>query len=152
MSAKYESEDVDELLDLSRSNAQALVIATAAYFELTQQSSEDWARFLGEVFSGSWDMDTDLRANDFLEAMLTNYQSLGARIVDSNLSDQVATATIQGFPNEELCVELNCNCRLADVYFDVPLPLAARYDLDWSWIRAGHLVKLEVKTIAANQD
>ena len=141
---EYQSDDPAALLDLARANAQALVIATASYFELMQLPTADWTRFLGEVFSSSWDADIELDAGGFLEAMLTNYQSFGATVVSSRLDEDRAHALITGFPSSDLCTELNCNCALADAYFDVPVPLADRFDLRWSWTRNGDTVALDV--------
>ena len=141
---EYQSDDTAALLDLARANAQALVIATASYFDLMQLPTADWTRFLGEVFSSSWDADIELDAGEFLEAMLTNYQSFGATIQSSKLGADNATASITGFPNPDLCDELNCNCDLADAYFDVPVPLAGRFELRWSWTRVDDRVDLHV--------
>jgi hypothetical protein len=141
---EYQSDDTAALLDLARANAQALVIATASYFDLMQLPTADWTRFLGEVFSSSWDAVMELDAGAFIEAMLTNYQSFGATIHSYRLGADNATARIRGFPNPDLCDELNCNCDLADAYFDVPLPLARRFDLRWSWTRVDDRVDLHV--------
>lgn len=142
--AEYQPDETAALLELARANAQAIVIATASYFDLMQLPTADWARFLGEVFTSAWDPDIELDAGEFLDAMLTNYQSFGATVDSSALGAEKARATISGFPSAALCDELNCNCALADAYFDVPGPLADRFDLEWKWTRNGDQVELDV--------
>ncbi len=140
----YENDTCEELLDLSRANAQAVILATAAFLEEAGIPLEAWTQSLGRVFANAWDPSLDLSAGVFLDAMLTNYRSLGADVLNAKLGDSVAEATISGFPKRELGLELRLDSALANAYFDVPAALAADHDLEWRWSADGPRVRLTV--------
>jgi hypothetical protein len=67
------NDSVEELLDLARATAQALIIATTGYLAQAGIPLDGWAGYLGQVFANAWD---DSMAGDpeaFLGAVLTNY-------------------------------------------------------------------------------
>jgi hypothetical protein len=140
----YQNDSCEELLDLARANAQALVMGTAAFLSEIGAPHEAWTSFLGEMFAGSWDADLELDAGEFLDVMLTNLQSFGAHVLEATLAESEATATITSFPKQELCVELGVDCTLADSYLAVPAVLAGRFGLAWSWTRNGPRTRLTV--------
>ncbi|MGD9711626.1 MAG: hypothetical protein AB7V46_06105 [Thermomicrobiales bacterium] len=140
----YENDTCEELLDLSRANGQALILATAAFLQESDVPIEAWAHYLGRVFASSWDPLLELSAGDFLDAMLTNYRALGADVLSARLGEDVAEATITGFPKRELGLELRLESSLADSYFHVPSALAADHGLQWSWSVDGPRVRLLV--------
>jgi hypothetical protein len=143
----YESDTCEELLDLSRANGQAVILATAAFLEEAGVPLETWAHSLGRVFASAWDPSLRLSAGDFLDAMLTNYRSLGADVLNAKLGDSVAEATISGFPKRELGLELRLDSSLANAYFQVPAALAADHGFDWSWSVEGPWVRLHVSRV-----
>lgn len=133
MAGKVTDRSVEELLDLARANAQALIIATTGYLAQAGIPLEGWSEYLGTVFANSWD---DSMANDpqaFLEAALTNYQALGAEIVSTTFEDGRAEAVISGFPSGDLCAELDADCALAEAYNDLGSVVAQRLGLTWWW-------------------
>jgi hypothetical protein len=140
----YKNDTCEELLDLSRANGQAIVLATAAFLQEIDVPAGAWTAFLGEFFARSWDPTLELTAGQFLDAMLTNYRSLGAEVVSANLSDDRAEAVIAGLPKRELCLELGIDSDLALEYFDVPAALAASHNLEWHWERDGVRTNLRV--------
>ncbi len=140
----YKNDTCDELLDLSRANAQAVIIGTAAFLEVSGVSVDAWAAYLGAVFAGSWDASLELTAGEFLDAMLTNYRSVGADVLSADLGEVHAKATITGFPKKELCQELRVDCSMAEAYLAVPTALAEAHGLSWTWSLDGPRVKLEV--------
>lgn len=123
----------EELLDLARANAQALIIATTGYLAQAGIPLEGWSDYLGQVFAASWDesMAGDPRA--FLQTILANYQALGATVVATNFAPGRADATIEGFPNAGLCQELDADCALAEAYHAIGAALAERLGLTWRW-------------------
>ena len=126
-------ESVEELLDLARANAQALIIATTGYLAQAGIPLEGWSGYLGSVFANAWD---DSMAGDpeaFLQAVLTNYTSLGARVHSTSFEPGRAEAVITGFPDDGLCAELEVDCSLALAYNDLVAPVAARLGLTWWW-------------------
>jgi hypothetical protein len=127
------NESVEELLDLARANAQALIIATTGYLAQAGIPLDGWSGYLGSVFANSWD---DSMAGDpkaFIEAALTNYKALGADVVSTKFEDGRAEAIISGFPNEGLCEELAADCALAEAYNDLGATVAERLGLTWWW-------------------
>lgn len=133
---------VEELLDLARANAQALIIATTGYLAQAGIPLEGWSAYLGNVFGNSWD---DSMAGDpqaFLEAVLASYQAMGAEVVSTTFEDGRAEAVISGFPNEELCQELDADCSLAEAYNDLGTTVAERLGLTWWWGSSGGLTTL----------
>lgn len=146
MTAKltYENDRCEDLLDLSRANGQAVILATAAFLVDNGLPVEVWAHFIGRVFADSWDPQLDLSAGDFLDAMLTNFRSLGADVLSARLADDAAEATISGFPRSDLGRELHVDAAIAEPYFHVPAELAARHGLSWSWSMDGQRVRLQV--------
>ena len=143
----YQNDTCEELLDLSRANAQAIVVATAAFMTEIDVPVSAWTAFLGDLFARSWDDSLDLSAGDFLDAMLTNYRSFGADVISARLGERRAEAVIAGFPKSELCLELGADCRLAEAYFEVPAALAESHDLQWTWERDGARTKLLVTSL-----
>ncbi|MEZ4505661.1 MAG: hypothetical protein R2848_07295 [Thermomicrobiales bacterium] len=80
----------------------------------------------------------------FLDAVLTNYKSIGAQVHSTKLEAGRAEAVISGFPNEALCAELDADCSLAEAYHDVAAPVAERLGLTWWWGSSGELTTLVV--------
>lgn len=140
------NESIEELLDLARANAQALIIATTGYLSQAGIPLEGWSAYLGEVFANSWD---DSMAGDpkaFLDAVLTNYRAIGAQIHSTKVGVGRAEAVISGFPNEGLCGELDADCSLAEAYNDAAAHVADRLGLTWWWGTSGEMTTLVVTT------
>ncbi len=146
MAGKGSEESVEELLDLARANAQALIIATTGYLAQAGIPLEGWSGYLGTVFANSWD---DSMANDpraFLEAVLTNYKALGAEVVSTAFEDGRAEAVISGFPSAALCDELDADCSLAEAYNDLGAVVAEWLGLTWWWGASGGRTTLVATT------
>lgn len=142
--ANQGNESIEDLLDLARANAQALIIATTSYLSQAGIPLEAWSGFLGQMFANSWD---DSMAGDpeaFLDAVLTNYKALGARVHSTKIEADRAEAMISGFPNEALCGELDADCSLAEAYNDAAASVAERLGLTWWWGSSGELTTLVV--------
>jgi hypothetical protein len=140
------NESIEELLDLARANAQALIIATTGYLAQAGIPLEGWSGYLGDVFANSWD---DSMAGDpkaFLDAVLTNYRAIGAQIHSTKIGAGRAEAVISGFPNEGLCGELDADCSLAEAYNDAAANVAERLGLTWWWGTSGEMTTLVVTT------
>jgi hypothetical protein len=96
------------------------------------------------MFANSWDdsMTGDPRA--FLDAVLTNYKAIGAQVHSTKTENGRAEAVISGFPNEELCGELDADCSLAEAYNDAAAHVAERLGLTWWWGSSGDMTTLVV--------
>ena len=133
MASGRKEESVEELLDLARANAQALIIATTGYLAQAGIPLDAWSGYLGSVYAHSWD---DSMAGDpkaFIDAVITNYKALGAELVSTRSEGGRAEAVISGFPNAELCTELDADCSLAEAYNDLAATVAERLGLTWWW-------------------
>lgn len=126
-------ESIEELLDLARANAQAVIIATTGYLAQTGLPLDGWSAYLGSVFANSWDDSMTGDAEAFLAAALTNYKALGARVVSTSFENGRAEAVITGFPDEDLCEELDSDCSLVLAYHDLGAVVAERLGLTWWW-------------------
>jgi hypothetical protein len=138
----YQEQSTEELLDLARANAQALVIATAAFLEQAGIPLAQWTGYLGSLFANAWDDSTRGDAGAFMTAALTNYRSFGAEVVSATLERERAEALIAGFPNVELCAEIGADCDTAEAFYDVPQTIADSLGLSWAWSREGDAVRL----------
>ncbi len=138
----YQSDTCDDLLDLSRANAQAVILGTALFLEKSDIPLSAWVASLGELFASSWDYSLELSAGEFLDAVLTNFRSLGAEVLAADLDGDRATASITGFPKRELCRELGVSEGSAEPYLDIPIALALQQGIDWSWERDGPRITL----------
>lgn len=133
MAGRGETESVEELLDLARANAQALIITTTEYLSQAGIPLEGWSRYLGATFANAWDLTSAGDPGAFLDAVLTSYKAIGARVQSVTYEDGRAEAVISGFPNDGLCQELDADCSLATAYNDVAADIAERMGLTWWW-------------------
>lgn len=133
MANQANNESIEELLDLARANAQALIIATTEYLAQAGIPLEGWSSYLGQIFANSWDESMSGDPKEFLQAVLTNYKAIGAQVHSTKFESGRAEAVISGFPNEGLCEELNADCSLAEAYNDSAAHVAERLGLTWWW-------------------
>jgi hypothetical protein len=146
LTSQANKDTVEELLDLARANAQALIIATTGYLAQAGIPLEGWSGYLGQVFANSWDESMAGDPNAFLDAVLTNYKAIGAQVHSTKIENGRAEAVISGFPNEGLCAELDADCALAEAYNDAAAHIAERLGLTWWWGSSGDMTTLVVTT------
>ena len=133
----YAEDTAEELLDQARSNAQATIIATIAFLEERGIPVADWTAALGRAFGRAWEEPEPWEAGEFLDAMLTNFRALGARVVYADLTPGRAEATTTGFPDPELCTLFDVSPARVAAFNDVPVSLASDRSLIWGWTRQG---------------
>ena len=131
----YGEDSTEELLEQAQSNAQATIIATVAFLTEYKLSIADWTTSLGRTFGLAWDDPSPWEAGEFLDAMLTNFRSLGATVLTSDLGLDRAEATTTGFPDPELCTLFGVDPALVAAFNDVPVSLARDRSLTWTWTR-----------------
>jgi hypothetical protein len=142
--AGYEGDSVEDLLEQAQSNAQATIIATVGFLLVRQIPVEDWAIFLGRAFGHAWEEPTPWEAGEFLDAMLTNFRSLGATVASADLGPDRAQAVLTGFPDPELCELFAVPTEEVAEYCSVPRQIAAARSLTWTWNRAHDEITLLV--------
>jgi hypothetical protein len=147
-----DEETTETLLEQSQQNAQAMILATISLLDDLGVLPEAWADGLGERFSPAWGDEEPWEAGEFLDAMLSNYRALGATVVDSALGETHATATIAGFPDEELCQVFMVDPADAHVFHRLAAEIARRRDLAWTWTVAEDEVTFTVDAIESDDD
>lgn len=145
----FTEDSTEELLEQSQSNAQATIIATVAFLSQRAIPIADWTESLGTTFGTAWDEPEPWEAGEFLDAMLTNFRSLGATVVDAELESDHAEATTTGFPDLELCALFNVDPDLVAAFNDSPAPLARARALSWEWERTGDETRYIVRQVPA---
>lgn len=145
----YSEDSTEELLEQSQSNAQATIIATVAFLSQRAIPIADWTESLGTTFGIAWDEPEPWEAGEFLDAMLTNFRSLGATVVDAELESDHAEATTTGFPDLDLCSLFNVDPDLVAAFNDSPAPLARARALSWQWTRTGNETRYIVRQVSA---
>jgi hypothetical protein len=130
-------ESVEELLEQAQANAQAAVIATVGFLRAEGVPLERWTTALGRTFARGWDEPQPWEAGEFMEAMLTNFRSIGAEVRSATLAPDRAEAVIASFPDEELCALFAVPAEDVAHFLDATAVIAAERGLRWSWERDG---------------
>jgi hypothetical protein len=133
--AGYVEDAPAELLEQAQSNGQATIIATIAFLVERELPIAEWTASLGRTFALAWDEPEPWDAGEFLDAMLTNFRSLGAVVVASTLDAERAEATTTGFPDPDLCAIFGVDPALVAAFNDIPASLARDRSLTWEWSR-----------------
>lgn len=95
-----------ELLDQAQLNAQAMVLGTVDILRLHPDILDAWRDGLSDIFARSWDTGQDWSAHAILDALLTNYRSFGALVVEHAEPEEPPTARIAGLPDPALVESL----------------------------------------------
>jgi hypothetical protein len=142
-------ETTDDLLEQSQQNAQALILGTISLLDDLGVVPEAWADGLGERFAAAWSDEDSWEPSEFLDAMLTNYRSLGAEVEESDLESDPVTAVISGFPDEDLCEVFGIDPKDAGIYHRVAAEIARRRNLVWTWTSYDDLTTFTVTAAGA---
>ncbi len=136
----------EELLEQSQFNAQALLMASVAALDGGEEAVERWAKGVADVFARGWDTDRAWEPAEVLDALLTNYRSFGANVIETDLSGAPATATIADLPDLELAESLGVNDEHADAIFRIGAHLSSTLGRTLTWSRDPETgdVRLEV--------
>ena len=129
----YLDYSVEDLLEQAQQNAQASLIATVAFLLEREIRPDAWAAFIGDRFALAWEDDDLWGADEFLDAMLANYRSLGATVVSAELGPARAEAVITGFPDPAACARFGASVAAVAAFHAATAPIAAGRGLRWSW-------------------
>jgi hypothetical protein len=124
----------EELLEQSQFNAQALLMASTAALG-DDEAVAQWARGVATVFVRGWDTDRVWEPAEVLDALLTNYRSFGANVIDVDLDATPATAIVADLPDLELAESLGTEDRHADAIFRIGEHLVASLGRTLTWAR-----------------
>jgi hypothetical protein len=131
----HDSYTDEELLEQSQFNAQALLMAAVAALEGGDEAVERWATGVAGVFARGWDTDREWQPAEVLDALLTNYRSFGANVIEADLAATPATATVADLPDLELAESLGVEEQHADAIFRIGENLASRLGRSMTWER-----------------
>jgi hypothetical protein len=129
----YVDYTAEELLEQAQNNAQASLVATVAFLQERSIPLEEWAAFLGSRFAVAWEDEDPWSADEFLDAMMANYRSLGATVVSADLGPARAEAVTTGFPDPAACAAFGASVESVARFHDATGPIAAGRGLRWSW-------------------
>ncbi len=121
-----------ELLEQAQANAQAIILATLAFLEARGIAPADWAAHVGGDLEPGWGEPRPWDAGEFLDAMLTNYRSLGATVAATELGPNRATATLGGFPAQRLVELIGVAPATAAAFHGIAARIANARGLSWS--------------------
>lgn len=146
--SSYLDETTESLLEQSQQNAQALILATIAVLDDLGVLPEAWAEGIGERFSEAWGDDGAWEPSEFLDAMITNYRALGATVEQVEFSEELATAEIYGFPDDELSDVFGVSAEQAAVFHRVGAEIARQRSLLWEWELKDEATTIRVTRLA----
>lgn len=130
---EYQQDDAAALLEQVQANSQALIVATVAFMQTKDVPVAEWATFLGQQFAKDWPEDEPFGADEFLDAMLTNLQGFGARVISADFGPERSTATIADFPDNDLCASYGVDATPVAMFQEASAVIAAHQNLVWDW-------------------
>lgn len=131
----HDSYTDEELLEQSQFNAQALLMASVAALGGGDESVERWAKGVADVFARGWDRDREWEPAELLDALLTNYRSFGANVIEADLLGEPARALVADLPDLELAESLGLGDEHADAIFRIGAHLVATLGRSLAWSR-----------------
>lgn len=131
----HDSYTEDELLEQSQFNAQALLMASVAALRDGGGDVEGWAKGVATVFARGWDTERQWEAAELLDALLTNYRSFGAQVIEASLDASPARAVIADLPDLEVAESLGVTDEHANAVFTIGEHLARTLGLTLTWSR-----------------
>lgn len=139
----------EELLELSAFNVQALFLGTVQALGNIHGALDDWRSGIAEVFARGWDLNRTWRPEEILDALLTNYRSFGAEIIEVDLSTDPPTAVIAELPDLELAESLGLDPSQVSELFEIGSLIVQRLggSLDWTIDEETGDVRLSVRTV-----
>jgi hypothetical protein len=135
-----------ELLEQCQLNAQALILAVFAGSHGDAASQESLISGIAETFAAGWDQSRTWNPADILDALLTNFRSLGATVESWNADSDAPSAVLIGLPNAELVETLSVSAAAFRPMIVVSERLVARlgFELEWSHDADSGRIRLQV--------
>jgi hypothetical protein len=96
----------EELLEQSQLNAQALVLSVFASLGDDPAAVTRMAAGIAETFLRAWDAEREWAPVEILDALLTNFRSLGGEVDQYEPEEVAPSAEIEGLPDPVLVEQL----------------------------------------------
>lgn len=127
----------EELLEQSAFNAQALFLGTVQTLRELDGDLERWRAAMADIFARGWDLGRPWRAPEILDALLTNYRSFGADIVQVELAASPPMAVVAELPDLELADSLDLDPIHIGELFEIGALIVRRLGGSLSWVIDG---------------
>lgn len=137
---------VEELLEQSQLNAQALILAIFDTVRDDPAATSQLTAGIARTFANGWDARREWEPVEILDALLTNFRSLGGEI-DSYEPEEVSpSAVVVGLPDSGLAEQLD----VSPLAFRPMLMVSERLvdllgcELEWSHDASASRIRLQV--------
>jgi hypothetical protein len=137
--------DVEDELELLRSNTLAMALGTISFLRAQGIPATEWARSLGEIFARGWDSDEAWSPEDFLDATIVNLTAFGGEAVQAEFSEDEAIAMIADFPDPRRVEGLGLDAVEGDLLYDLIGPIALACGVWYHWERQGEHVRITIR-------
>lgn len=142
---EHQNDDAAVLLEQAQANSQALIVATVAFLGERGIPVEDWAAAIGKQFAKDWPDDDLFGPDEFLDAMLTNLTSFGARVVSADFASEQVSAVITNFPMAEVCEAYGVDPASVAKFHESAAVVARSQGLEWDWRLDGDRTRIVVR-------
>ena len=142
----HEEYTVEELLEQSQMNAQAWILGVFDTFRDDQESMNRLTDGIAQTFLRGWDATRAWEPVEILDALLTNYRSMGADIDAYDPDEESPIASLAELPNADLVEQL----AVSSTAFRPMLMVSERLvnqlgcELEWSHDAAAGRIRLQV--------
>lgn len=146
----HDAYTAEELLEQSQLNAQALILAVFGTALGDSDSLNRLVSGISEMFARGWDATREWNQTDILDALLTNYRSLGATVESWDPEDEAPNATLSGLPNTTVVETLGIPATAFRPMLVVSERLVSRlgFELEWSHDVTSGRIRLQVNALS----
>lgn len=142
----HEEYTAEELLEQSQMNAQALILGV---FDTLRDDPDAMNRLtagIAQTFLKGWDASRSWEPVEILDALLTNYRSMGADIDAYEPDEESPNATLVELPNADLVAQLGVSATAFRPMLMVSERLVSELgcELEWSHDAAEGRIRLQV--------
>lgn len=144
----HEEYTAEELLEQSQLNAQALVLGVFDTFHDDPAILDRLTRGIAATFLRGWETDRAWEPVEILDALLTNFRSMGGEVDDYDPDDASPRAEVVDLPSADLIEQLGVSA----IAFRPMLVVSQRIvealgcDLEWSHDATEGRIRLQVNT------
>jgi hypothetical protein len=136
----------EELLEQSQLNAQALVLGIFDAVRDDPATTNRLTAGIARTFANGWDANREWAPVEILDALLTNFRSLGGEIDDYEPEEASPSAVVVGLPDSSLVEQLG----VSPLSFRPMLAVSERLvdslgcELEWSHDATAGRIRLQV--------
>lgn len=142
----HEEYTAEELLEQSQMNAQALILSVFDTFKDDQDLMNRLTAGIAETFLRGWDATRAWEPVEILDALLTNYRSMGAEVDAYEPDEKSPHASLAELPSADLLEQLGVPATAFRPMLIVSERLVDQLggELEWSHDAAAGRIRLQV--------